>query len=131
MVGGREIPVRQAFSVTIEESGNETLIAHLHGDLYGSTEAYAFQDELRDRIANGRRKIVLDLSQAGKIDSSGVGILVALMWSCYQAKGAMALASLPPAIEKVLGIAMLLDRMAPAQSVGEALAKLDGTNLPA
>ena len=123
--------MRQAFSATIEERESDTLIVRLHGDVYGSTEAYAFQDDLRDRIAAGRRKVVLDLSRAGKIDSSGVGILVALMWSCYQAKGAMALASLPPAIEKVLGIAMLLDRMTPAPSVEEALAKLESTNLPA
>lgn len=123
--------MRQPFSVTIEERGDDTLIGRLHGDLYGSTDAYAFQDDLRDRIAAGRRKVLLDLSQAGKIDSSGVGILVALMWSCYQAKGAMVLASLPPVIEKVLGIAMLLDRMTHAPSVDEALATLDATTLPA
>lgn len=122
--------MKRDFSATIEERGDQTLICRLHGDLYGSPEAYAFQDDLRDRIAAGRRKVVLDLAQAGKIDSSGVGILVALMWSCYQAKGAMVLASLPPIIEKVLGIAMLLDRMTHAGSVDEALAKLDATTLP-
>jgi anti-anti-sigma factor len=122
--------VREKFSATIEERGADTLIGRLHGDFYGSTEAYAFQDDVRDRIAAGRRKVVLDLSRSGKIDSSGVGILVALMWSCYQAKGAMVLASLPPTIEKVLGIAMLLERMTHAPSLDEALAKLDATTLP-
>ena len=120
----------ERFAATLEERGDQTLICHLHGDLYGSPESYAFQDALRDRIAAGRRKVVLDLSRAGKIDSSGVGILVALMWSCYQARGAMVLAALPKTVEKVLGIAMLLDRMMHAASVDEAIALIDRTPLP-
>jgi len=46
------------------------------------------------------------------------------MWSASNAGGALALASLPPHVERVLGLALLLDRITNAATVPEALAKL-------
>lgn len=115
---------RHTLRYTVEPRDEAILIFHLSGDLYGSDEGYAFQNEVRAKVAAGHRKIVIDLGEVRRIDSSGVGILVAVMWSCYQAGGALALASLPSTVEKVLGIAMLLDRMTHAGSVDEALTRL-------
>ena len=106
-----------------------TWIFAVKGNLFGSNDSYAFQDEVRKRISEGARKIVIDLSALERIDSSGVGILVAVMWSASKAGGGMVLASLPDRIEKVLEIAMLLQHIGHAESVDAALARLDEMEL--
>ena len=106
-----------------------TSIYTLAGDLYGLKEGYAFQEQVRTRIARGARKIVLDLAAIERIDSSGIGILVSVMFSASHAGGGMVLAAISARVEKVLGIAMLLDRIERAASVDEALEKLDGMTI--
>jgi anti-anti-sigma factor len=107
-----------------ERHDDRTWIYTLAGDLYGNSEGYAFQDEVRAEVQAGCRRIVVDLAGVGRIDSSGVGILVAMMFSASNAGGALCLVALSDKVEKVLGIAMLLDHIAHAPSVPEALAKL-------
>jgi anti-anti-sigma factor len=96
----------------------------LSGNLFGSAEGYAFQDEVRRTIAGGARGIVIDVSGVSRIDSSGVGILVAIMWSASNAKTRMVLTALPQRVEKVLSLAMLLEHIDHAPTLDEALAKL-------
>jgi anti-anti-sigma factor len=104
---------------------DSTLVYTLHGSLYGSKEGYSFQEDVRQASAVGARRFVVDLAGVDKIDSSGIGILVTVLFSTSQAGGAMVLAALSPLVEKVLGIVMLLDRVSRAGTVDEAIAKLD------
>ena len=96
----------------------------LSGSLCGSTPSYELLEEIRGEIAGGTNRIVLDLARAEKIDSCGIGILASVMWSASQAGGKMVLASVPPYVEKLLGIVMLLDRIEHAESREQALALL-------
>ena len=102
-----------------------TRVYALTGNLFGSADAYAFQDEVRKRLSEGTKRLVIDLSKVEKIDSSGIGILVAIMWSASRAGGGMVLAALPDRVEKILEIAMLLDHIDHAETVEAALARLD------
>ena len=113
-------------SETHAGAARDVLIFTLTGALVGSPHAYELQDDVRGRIAGGARRIVLDLEQVTKIDSAGVGILASLMWSASQAGSGLVIAALPPTVEKMLGIAMLLDRIDHAPSRAAALAKLAG-----
>jgi anti-anti-sigma factor len=108
---------------------HETSVYTLAGDLFGNPEGYAFQDEVRKQIAAGKRKIVIDLESIVRIDSSGIGILVAVMWSASRAGGGLVLASIPARVEKILEIAMLLDHIEHAESVEAAVATLERMNL--
>ena len=110
---------------TSELADGRTWIYRLEGDLFGTAGGYRFQDEVREKIAGGARRVVLDLSTVHRIDSSGIGILTALMWSASRSGGGLVLAALPPRVEKVLALAMLLDHLANAPSLSEALAQLD------
>ena len=92
----------------------------LSGNLHGGNDAYAFQDEVRDKIT-GSQRVILDLAEVDRIDSSGIGILVALMWSASQSDGRMVLAALPERFKKILEIAMLLDHIDNTPTVEEAL----------
>ena len=110
---------------TATESEGHSTIYTLSGRLYGSTEGYAFQETVRQRVAAGANRIVIDLSGVESIDSSGVGILVTVMWSASRAGGHLVLASLSEHVRQVLGLALLLDHIDHAESVGEALGKLE------
>lgn len=106
---------------------DRTFVYRLSGDLFGSESAYAFQDAVRETLSVPTRRVVLDLSGVEHIDSSGVGVLVTLMWSASQSGSVLALASLPATVERVLGIAMLLPHIAHASTTDEALVRLDAT----
>jgi anti-sigma B factor antagonist len=106
-----------------------TWVYTLSGNLFGSPEGYGFQEEVRQRIVSGARRVVIDLAAVDRIDSSGVGILVATMWSASQAGAGLVLAALSPKVEKVLSIAMLLDHIDHAGSVDEALTTLGAMQL--
>ncbi|MEN8162872.1 MAG: STAS domain-containing protein [Acidobacteriota bacterium] len=116
--------VKKTLEVHSEPIDDSTLVITLSGDLLGSSRGYDLQNEVREKVSDGSTKIVVDLSTVDRIDSSGIGILMAMMWSASQAGGNFVLASIPPKVEKVLGIVMLLDHIDHAGSVQEALAKL-------
>lgn len=106
-----------------------TWVYTVSGHLYGLSGGYAFQDDVRQRVAAGARKIVADLSSVVSIDSSGVGVLMAIMFSTSQAGGGLVVAGLSEKVERVLSLAMLLDHIDHAKTVEQALAKLDAMNL--
>jgi anti-sigma B factor antagonist len=107
-----------------ESHGDMTWVYTLTGDLYGNAGGYALQDEIRAKIASGAHCIVIDLSGVEKMDSAGIGVLIAIMWSASRAGGRLILAALSPKVRDLLSIAMLLDHMDHAETVEEALAKM-------
>jgi anti-anti-sigma factor len=117
--------MKKKLEFTVSQRDDLTWIYTISGSLYGSTGGYAFQDDVRERVAAGARKIVIDLASVDRIDSSGIGILVSIMWSASQAGGALVVTALPKRVEHALSLAMLLDRIDRADTVEQALAKLD------
>lgn len=113
------------YSSEAQGHGGDVLVYVLKGALVGSTHSYEVQEEVRRAIVGGARRLVLDLEGVTKIDSAGVGILASLMWSASQAGAGLVIAALPPTVEKILGIAMLLDRIDHADSRDAAIAKLE------
>jgi len=108
-----------------EGTAHDILVYTLSGNLYGNPKSYELQEDVRAAIAAGSNRIVVDLAEVDKIDSAGVGILASLMWSASQAGGGLVMVAVPPKVEKILGIAMLLDRIDHAETRDEAIAVLD------
>ncbi len=117
--------VKKKFEFSSESPDDGTIIYTLTGFLFGSSEAYGFQEGLREKIASGVKKIVIDLAAVERIDSAGLGILASVMWSASQAGGQMVLTELPKQVEKLLDMALLLDRIDHADSREAALAMLE------
>ncbi|UCF68435.1 MAG: STAS domain-containing protein [Acidobacteriota bacterium] len=115
---------RRKLEISVENRDEGALVYALSGDLHGSAEAYGLQEEVRGRIAKGTRKVVIDLAHVRRIDSSGIGILVAMMWSASRAGGRLILSAVPDPAERLLSIAMLLDHIEHTDTVGAALARL-------
>jgi len=117
-------------SIEISQHESGATIFSLSGDLHGTTEGYAFQDQVRDHFSAGTCKIVIDLAQVARIDSCGIGILAAIAMSAQNAGAGLVLASLPERIEQILGVTHFLTFVDHAASVPEGLTKLDGMKLP-
>ncbi|NIM00724.1 MAG: STAS domain-containing protein [Acidobacteria bacterium] len=107
-----------------EKEASGALVYTLGGNLFGSPEGYAFQDDVRGAVAEGPRGIVVDVSAVQRLDSSGVGILLTIMWSASQAGTKLILAALPERIEKILSVAVALEHIEHAPTLNEALARL-------
>jgi anti-anti-sigma factor len=121
--------MKKKLEFTAIQRDDHTWIYTASGHLYGLNDGYKFQDDVRDRVAAGARKVVVDLSAVDRIDSSGIGILVTIMWSASNAGGGLILAALPERIEHLLSMAMLLDHIDHADTVDEAVAKLNAMDL--
>jgi anti-anti-sigma factor len=115
---------RDDLEYATESVDGRTWVYRLSGCLYGTAAGYAFQHEVREKIAHGAKGIVIDLATVDRIDSCGIGILVATMWSASNSGAGLVLAALSSRVEKVLSIAMLLDRVGHAPTVEAALARL-------
>jgi len=102
----------------VDHGDSKIVVYTLSGSLCGIPPSYELQEEIRQQIADGNNRIVIDLAQVERIDSCGIGILASVMWSASQAGGKMVLAPVPPYVEKLLGIVMLLDRIDHADSEG-------------
>ena len=121
--------MKKKLEFTAIQRDDHTWIYAASGQLYGLNDGYKFQDDVRERVAAGARKVVVDLSAVDRIDSSGIGILVTIMWSASNAGGGLILAALPERIEHLLSMAMLLDHIDHAETVEEAVAKLNAMDL--
>ena len=121
--------IRKKLEYSRETQGaadRELVVFTLAGSLDGAESAYGFQDDVRQLIAAGVKRFVIDLAGVDRIDSCGVGILASLMWSASQAEAGMVFAAIPPQIEKLLQIVMLLDHIDHAPSREAAIALLQG-----
>lgn len=117
-------------TVTSTEHESGAMIFSVSGNLHGTTEGYALQDEVRQRFSTGTRKIIIDLSYVGRIDSCGIGILAAVAMSAQNNGSGLVLSSLPDRIVQILGVTNFLEFVESAESVPDALAKLDEMKLP-
>ena len=88
-------------TVATDPSRDEQLIT-LKGKLIGSPECYALLDETRDRVQEGLKQIVLDMSAVEMINSAGAGILAAMLTSSRNQNGALSLVGLSDRNRKVL-----------------------------
>jgi anti-sigma B factor antagonist len=88
-----------------EEEGISIL--QLKGRLTFGPEDILLDEEIRDKLAARRVRVVIDLANVDKIDSAGLGTLLYARGELRRAGGGLALANLQPAQMKVLLVAKL------------------------
>jgi anti-sigma B factor antagonist len=93
-------------------------VVSVKGDRIDAAVAIEFKDAMRAETDGGPEVVILDLSEVGFIDSSGLGAIVASMK--HMGKGrTLALAGLTPTVDKVF-------RLTRMDSVFSLFATLDG-----
>lgn len=93
-----QISSRDAQGVTVLDLSGKVV----HGD-----EAKAVRDAIRKLVAEGKAKIVVNLSAVSMIDSSGLGALVASFTSARAAGGDLRLTSPNQVVQKTLEMTRL------------------------
>ncbi len=107
-----------------ERPDASTVIYRLRGTLHGTAEGYAFQDDVRRRLAEWTRKLVVDLQDVDHIDSSGIGIFATIVASSRNTGARFALAALPPRVEQVMRVVRLLDVIECGATVEDAIERI-------
>jgi anti-sigma B factor antagonist len=87
---------------------NGTSVVTLNGRIVLGEESQALREKLKSLIAEGKKKIVLNMDNIKYVDSAGLGILVAAHM-CAQAQGAsLILSNLGTKFQEILQITKLV-----------------------
>jgi len=97
------------------------LALECNGRIVFGDESALLRDEVKGAIANGAKRIVLNLAEVNYIDSGGLGTLVALHTTAHNAGGAIKLANLTKRVGDLLQVTKLLTVFEVYNSEYEAL----------
>lgn len=103
-----------------EEKG--ALIAEASGFLGGHSDCYDFLEAVRTRIGDGAKKIVVNLADVDKVNSTGIGILAAILTSARNADAEIRFAGMTDHLWKIMCVVGLGRVVQNYASVPEALA---------
>jgi anti-sigma B factor antagonist len=92
-----------------------------NGRIVFGDETSLLRDEVKKAIADGNKRIVLNLSEVNYIDSGGLGTLVALHTTAHVAGGSIKLANLTKRVGDLLQVTKLLTVFEVYNSEYEAL----------
>ena len=93
-------------TITTREVSHVTIV-DVNGRITLGDETGQLRDIIRALIAEGKKKIVLNLAQVDYIDSSGVGELVSSYTAVRNAGGDLKLLSLTKKVQDVLNVTKL------------------------
>lgn len=78
---------------SIADSRNVRVVV-LESNLEGGWDTFMLKDEITDRLASGERKFLIDMGGSPFVNSTGIGVLVALQSSIKRADGELKLCGL-------------------------------------
>ena len=86
---------------------NGVTILEISGRLMGGPDAELLQKTLRDLVAEGRTRVVVDLGQVAWVNSSGLGTLIAAYTTLKDKGGSLKLLNVSRRIEQILAVTKL------------------------
>lgn len=84
------------------------VVIQISGKFLGSIEGPAFKEKLEELRDSGKRKVVIDLSKAEFMDSSGIGALIGALTTMKKADGDVKLAGMKERIKNLFLLTRLL-----------------------
>ena len=99
----------------------EAVVIELKGNVMGGDDTKEFNDLLHKLIDEGKKNIVLDLSEVKFMNSSGLGMLISGLTTMKKSEGSLKLAGTTEKIESLLIITKLITIFESYDSVDEAL----------
>jgi len=86
----------------------QTVVFQISGKFLGSIEGPAFKEKLEELKEAGKTKIVIDLSKADFMDSSGIGALIGALTTMKKVDGDVKLAGMKDRIKNLFLLTRLL-----------------------
>lgn len=84
------------------------VVFEITGKFLGSIEGPAFKEKLEELKADGKTKIIVDLSKADFMDSSGIGTLIGALTTMRKVDGDVKLACMKDRIKNLFLLTRLL-----------------------
>lgn len=86
----------------------EAVVVSISGKFLGSIEGPDFKDKLEDFKEAGKTRVIIDLSKADFMDSSGIGALIGALTTMKKAGGDVKLAGMKDRIKNLFLLTRLL-----------------------
>jgi len=86
----------------------QAVVISITGNFLGSIEGPAFKEKIEELKEAGKTRVVIDLSKADFMDSSGIGTLIGALTSIKKAGGDMKLARMKERIKNLFLLTRLL-----------------------
>lgn len=103
---------------------NDIVIADLQGRLVAGDPQDALRDMIEELLAEKKSRIILNLSDLARIDSSGIGELVAAVRLAKSVGGRVVLLQLKDSVRRILDISQVLPVLETFEDEEAALAAL-------
>ena len=104
-----------------EKKEQEVLIFGLKGEIMGGPETEKFHKRLYDAVKQGDVNVIIDMSQATWMNSSGLGMLISGLTTLRSSGGDLRLACLSPRLKRPLEITKLDSVFSMYDSIANAL----------
>ena len=91
-----------------EKIEGDVAVLTVSGNMMGGPETSALHDKVKSLIADGIKRVVIDLKGVKWMNSSGLGVLMACMTSLNNASGKLKLASVTEKVKSLLMITQLM-----------------------
>ena len=109
-----------------EERRDGVAVLSVKGKMLGGPETAALHQKVKDLLAEGVKKVVIDLSGVKWLNSSGLGVLMGAMTSVRNAGGELKLSGVTDKVESLFMITKLITIFDTYDSVDEAVASFEG-----
>ena len=83
------------------------VVLQVSGKLMGGPDADAFDQQVKQILGEGRRKILVDLGDVSWVNSTGLGILISNYTTLKNAGGALKLVHTSPRIKQIFTVTKL------------------------
>ncbi len=90
------------------QAGDVTVYA-LKGGLEGGPDTYKIKDDVKEKLARGDRKFLLNMDGVDYVNSTGVGIVVSVYSTIKNAGGDMKISNANERVSRIMMITKLLE----------------------
>ncbi len=91
-----------------EKYNNDVAVLTVSGNMMGGEETTALHDKVKSIIADGTKRIVIDLKGVKWMNSSGLGVLMSCYGSLTSAGGQLKIASVADKVQSILMITKMI-----------------------
>jgi len=117
-----------ALKVTTHEADGVTVVEP-DGHLVFGEDLSALRERVKGLIAEGKRKIVLNMGHVAKIDSMGLGVLVTAYYSASTRGASLRLCNLGRQLKEVLQITKLINVFEVSNTEADAVRSLSSISV--
>lgn len=92
-----------------EKMAGDVAILYVSGNMMGGPDTAELHDKVKSLIADGVKKIVIDMKGVKWMNSSGLGVLMSCLGTATKSGGLVKLSSVTDKVQSVLMITKLIE----------------------